>query len=574
MRNFNFIVFIFLTIWATSLQAQSTTELVRGAKEMTPSAYYDLSQEAERLYLQKNYPKAAEAYEKLTNAYPWDGEKWQALAFALYVQGKFREAIEPFLKADEFGISVASHFNAYYIAKSYARAGDTENALIWLEKTVGQLRFNNLPNLANDPAFASLKNNPRFIKLTGALPNKNFTRDQGWQYDVDYLLSEVKRVNPVYSKQPFPDDLTQAADRLKQQIPVLSDARVLLEMQHLLVLLRQSHNNVLPSPKDKLGKLTQLPVTFYIFPEGLFIVDAVAPYEDLIGSRVLKFDNTTAENALDSIGYVISGENKMEIAWKAPDRLKIVQWLHALKITSDPDRVDLTVLDRKGKTRKVSPQPIALAPRQKLNAPHLADLPQVPLYLSRPDDNYWFEYLPKDKTIFLQYNQVEDKEGKEDESLEKFGLRLRDFLAKNEVRNLIVDVRRNNGGSTFTDAELLRTLIKFDADKDNRLFVFIGRWTFSAASNFITDVDRLTRAVFVGEPSGGKPLMVGGDESPFILPFSGVTGALSSTSWQLTSPRDSRLWITPDIPVQLTAEDYFANRDPLIEIVLTMINKK
>ena len=182
--------------------------------------------------------------------------------------------------------------------------------------------------------------------------------------------------------------------------------------------------------------------------------------------------------------------------------------------------------------------------------------------------------MPKDKTIYLQYNQVEDKEGKEEESLEKFGLRLRDFLAKNEVRNLIVDVRRNNGGSTFLDAELLRTLIAFDADKDNRLFVFIGRWTFSAASNFITDVDRLTRAVFVGELSGGKPLMVGGDESPFKLPFSGVTGALSSTSWQLTSPRDSRLWITPDIPVQLTAKDYFVNRDLALETVLMLIGNE
>src|SRR5437762_9448203 len=99
MRNINFIVFILLTALTTTTPAQSAIELVRGAKEMTPAAYYELSQEAERLYIQKNYAKAAEAYEKLTRAYPWDGEKWQALAFALYLQGKYREAIEPFLKA-------------------------------------------------------------------------------------------------------------------------------------------------------------------------------------------------------------------------------------------------------------------------------------------------------------------------------------------------------------------------------------------------------------------------------------------------------------------------------------------
>jgi hypothetical protein len=138
--------------------------------------------------------------------------------------------------------------------------------------------------------------------------------------------------------------------------------------------------------------------------------------------------------------------------------------------------------------------------------------------LSRPDDEYWFEYLPQDKTVYFQYNQVTGKQG--GESLEDFGLRLRDFLTKNEVRNLIVDVRRNNGGSTFEDAEILRAISEFDANKENKIFVFTGRSTFSAASNFIADLDRLTSAVFVGEPSSSTPLMIGGDEAILVLPYS------------------------------------------------------
>jgi hypothetical protein len=191
--------------------------------------------------------------------------------------------------------------------------------------------------------------------------------------------------------------------------------------------------------------------------------------------------------------------------------------------------------------------------------------------LSRPDDEYWFEYLPQDKTVYFQYNQVTGKQG--GESLEDFGLRLRDFLTKNEVRNLIVDVRRNNGGSTFEDAEILRAISEFDANKENKIFVFTGRSTFSAASNFIADLDRLTSAVFVGEPSSSTPLMIGGDEATLVLPYSQVMGFIASTSWQLTAPRDSRLWISPDVPVQLTAKDYFTNRDPLMEMTLTMLRK-
>src|SRR5207237_6046429 len=158
------------------------------------------------------------------------------------------------------------------------------------------------------------------------------------------LLSEVRRVNPVYSKQPLPVDLVQAAAELKKQIPKLSNEQIMYEMQHLLVLLRQSHNSLFQP--GKLVKLTQLPLTFYAFPEGLFVIDAAAPYENLIGSRVLRFDDSTAEKALEAVGYIIGRENDMAVISTGPDRLKSLQVLYTLKLTAKPDRVNLTLLDR------------------------------------------------------------------------------------------------------------------------------------------------------------------------------------------------------------------------------------
>ncbi len=343
----------------------------------------------------------------------------------------------------------------------------------------------------------------------------------------------------------------------------------MVEMQHLLTLLGQTHNSLFTP--GNLVKLTQLPLYFYVFPEGLYIVDAVAPYEDLIGVKVLRFDDTTAERAIEASKYLVGRENDMAILWTVPENLKVVQYLHALKITKNPDRVILTVVDKDGKTRTVSPEPVSLLARRKLQAPRLPNLSAPPLYLTRPDDQHWFEYLPKEKTLYLQFNQVSNKQN--GESLAQLGLRLREFLAKTDVRNLVVDVRRNNGGNTYFYTELLRTLIDFDSNGNNRLFIITGRWTFSAAINFIADVDRLTNAVFVGEPSSSPPLTVGGDEGQITLPYSGVGGALSSSSWALTGPRETRLWIPPDIPVQTNAKDYFANRDPVMETILTMLPK-
>ena len=53
-----------------------------------------------------------------------------------------------------------------------------------------------------------------------------------------------------------------------------------------------------------------------------------------------------------------------------------------------------------------------------------------------------------------------------------------------------------------------------------------------------------------------------------LLPYSNAALALSTMEWALQSPADSRIWIAPEIPAVLTAEDYFANRDVAIEAVL------
>jgi hypothetical protein len=57
------------------------------------------------------------------------------------------------------------------------------------------------------------------------------------------------------------------------------------------------------------------------------------------------------------------------------------------------------------------------------------------------------------------------------------------------------------------------------------------------------------------------------------LPYSGVRGALTTVRFQMSHPWDERRSIQPNIPVQLTAEDYFAGRDPALETILKLIKR-
>src|SRR5688572_391776 len=100
---------------------------------------------------------------------------------------------------------------------------------------------------------------------------------------------------------------------------------------------------------------------------------------------------------------------------------------------------------------------------------------------------------------------------------------------------------------------------------EGKLFVLIGRSTFSAAQFLVNDLEQYTDAVFVGEPSGGKANSYG-DSRKITLPHSGLTVRVSTLWWQ-EDPRDSREWKAPDIAAELTSHDYRNNRDPAIEAV-------
>jgi hypothetical protein len=110
------------------------------------------------------------------------------------------------------------------------------------------------------------------------------------------------------------------------------------------------------------------------------------------------------------------------------------------------------------------------------------------------------EELPDADAVYVQYNQVGNERGN---TVAAFADTLLATLERTHSTSVIVDVRRNGGGNNFPNWPLVRALIRFESGaSDRRIFVLAGRHTFSAAQNFVNRVERLTDAVFVGEPTG------------------------------------------------------------------------
>jgi hypothetical protein len=309
-------------------------------------------------------------------------------------------------------------------------------------------------------------------------------------------------------------------------------------------------------------------VQFWAFPDGVYIVGATQEHRRLAGYRVVAIESTPAEKALRQINSLQSIDGDMEYLVGGLTMLRSLHFLKGLGITSSGESATLTLRSPTGRVEKVK-LASANAAVGSLTLPPAPNV-QAPLFMSKVDQVHWELSLPKHDALYVQMNNiVPDK----DETVPQFGKRLRSELAQQNPKNLILDLRHNTGGTTQTYPEFLRTVVGFSQLRDKKVYVLIGRNTYSAAANLTTDLERLADPVFVGEPPS-ECCNFYGDPSTFTLPYSKIKGEVSAVKWNLSSHVfDRRREISPEVPVQLTAKDYFAGRDPVMETVFRMIDR-
>jgi hypothetical protein len=396
-------------------------------------------------------------------------------------------------------------------------------------------------------------------------------RVQGWQKDVDTLMEEIKRHHYIYRTQPLPQALIQRSEELKKSVSKFSDERMLIELQGLMSHLGDGHCYILPFGARAL-EVRCLPLQLYLFSDGLFVVGADNGYERWLGRRLVRLGPVTVSDAMTRIADYISRDNPMGLKWVGPLFLRFRGTLEVLGLETGASDVALA-FDTENGTVAEEKIPFVPAPQfrgvPKLGALKLARKGVLPLYLTDVETPYWIRELPDEKALYFQFNQVMNAPR---ENLTTFAQRLERILNERSPHLLVVDVRHNNGGHAELGSPLVDVLKRFEGSNPKAsLVVITGRNTFSAAQIFIAHVNHQTRAIFAGEPSSSKPNFVG-EENEVILPWSGARGSISNR-YHETIPGDQRIWIEPEVRVELSSADYFANRDPVLQEVLKRFGK-
>jgi len=405
------------------------------------------------------------------------------------------------------------------------------------------------------------------------------TEGDQWREDLRYMAAEMPKFHKNLFHTMTREQFDAAVDRLYQRIPTLARHQIIVEMARIVAMVGDGHTNIAPTRDPKIG-FHALPLKLYFFKDGLYVRAAAREQASLVGTRVVKIGNASVDDAYKAVRETIGHDNEMDVKRFAPHLLVMPEVLNALGLIDDIGHTQF-VVEKDGRQRVVDLKAVGLAELLPpdtdttwINNPDWIDardtaLLPAPLWLRDPGNKFWFEYLPDSKTVYVQFNQVGNKEN---ETVAAFAKRLSGFVDANPVERLVLDLRLNRGGNGEFNRPLLLAIIRSTkVDQPGKLFTIIGRSTWSAAQFMVNELERYTNSIFVGEPTGGKVNSYG-DSRKITLPNSGITVRVSTLWWQ-EDERDHRQATEPQIPAELTFEDYFRNTDPALRAILAYVSR-
>jgi tetratricopeptide (TPR) repeat protein len=404
-----------------------------------------------------------------------------------------------------------------------------------------------------------------FVSISAQDAAPKLTAEQ-WQADVRFLGEELPKRHRNAFHRLKREDFEREVKTLVERVPGLSEDEIIVGLMKIVALVKDGHTNIIPRTYFRSGIY---PVKFYLFSDGLFVRAAAPEYAEIIGGRVLKIGNASAEEAFKIVGQTAFADNEMGVKNMTPVMLTVPEILAGLKIIDDKQKLNLLV-EIGGKQKVFEIRPAGNADNLFQHPASWSDpvtKANTPLYLKDPQNFYWFEYVKEQKMVYVQHNAIANKA---DEAVADFYKRVLAFVEANEVEKFVLDIRNNGGGNNFLNRQVVIELIKSKINRRGKLFVITGRGTFSAAQNLTNQIEKYTEAIFVGEPTAAHPNHYG-DNRPFTLPNSKLIVRASTLWWQDLDPRDERFWTAPEIAAEISSEDYRSGRDAALQAVVEYV---
>ena len=415
------------------------------------------------------------------------------------------------------------------------------------------------------------------VLLVSAPACSSEVKPEKWQKDLRELELQLieRHVDPFHTVSR--EEFEAAVDDLEAQIPDLTQPEILVGFAQLVAKIGDGHTSFYPGNQKKKW-FHFYPITLWSFSDGMYVIATSPEHADLFGKRLLAIDETPIDEAFRRIATTIGADNEMEYVYTVPAELKRPEILHVLGIAASADRAEFHFEGGLSQTLR----PIILKDYRNLDwrtanglydgqAPASARLEflfATPLVLEHLQQRkyYWFTWLAEERTLFLQYNVCWDQKDRPPfaEVVDEL------FRAMDErpVERLVIDLRQNSGGEPKIAEPLIEELARrTEFSEEGRLFVLVGRRTFSAALTNAAQLRSRASARIVGEAPRGKPNSPS-EGRDIDLKRTKIFVTVSTQFVERDPALGDAEFLPVDVEATLSFDQYRRAQDPVLEAAL------
>ncbi|MFB6341184.1 S41 family peptidase [Saccharicrinis sp. FJH62] len=404
-----------------------------------------------------------------------------------------------------------------------------------------------------------------FISIASCAQNSSID----WRADIDYLKTELPKKHYNLFMVKSQQDFNNGLDRIAAQKNELSDFEIAVKLQQLIASMGDMHTSVSLKPFFDFNRM--LPLGLMWFNDGIFVQTTTRDNEAILGGKLLKVNGTPVNTVIDSLSTITTIDNQATVKKIIPETLPAIQLLEYYGF-ADSDTVELQIENENGDIINYNIKPERI---NRSNAVRVLPEP-LPLCYQNGRDLFWDKIVKDNNVYYIQYKQCWSREHvpsgfrgnvQDLPSFTEFQNRIIDTIKANNFDKIIFDIRFNGGGNSDQGTQLIKELSTLKkANKKGKLYVIIGRKTFSSAIINAMDFRNMTNAILVGEETSGKPNHLG-EVKRMQLPSSGLSVQYSTKYFKRTD-KDLKT-ITPDHIIEASFKDFKEGRDPFYEWIVS-----
>lgn len=400
------------------------------------------------------------------------------------------------------------------------------------------------------------------------------SREDLWKKDISFLKTELAKKHKNLFFKTTKSVFNAKLDSIQEIISNKTDEELYVALQEIVALMGDDHSYIY---YPKLYESGVFPIHLDWFADGIYVVNTIPKYSKLLHKKLVAFNDIPINEVVEKLSKVSSHANDAvaKSHFLSFSQSKIILQYYGI---INSDSLTISYLDN-SLVQKITVNIIELKKDTKVTWTGLQIYNKVLCEKNR-NKLFWFEYNDSTKILYAQYNKCISKElyeklgrkkaAKRLPSFDKFLADLTKTLKTKEIDKFVFDMRYNPGGSSPQGTYLVKQIAKISSiNQKGKLFVVVGRKTFSSAILNSLDFQNHTEAIFVGEPTGGKPNHYG-EVKKFSLPNSGLI--VNYSSKYFTHAKEDTDSFYPDYEIKTNFEDKKNGIDPVMEWILNYKN--